>query len=126
MVSALRSFFSFLTIENEIKENPAVLLEVPKLQRKLPDVLRLEEINLMIAGIDRNTVEGQRNVAMIETMYSCGLRVSELISLKISNLYLDVGFIRIIGKGNKERLVPIGDEAIKLITIYKDAVRSQQ
>jgi integrase/recombinase XerD len=126
MVSALRSFFSFLTIENEIKENPAVLLEVPKLQRKLPDVLSLEEINLMIAGIDRSTAEGQRNVAMIETMYSCGLRVSELISLKISNLYLDVGFIRIIGKGNKERLVPIGDEAIKLITIYKDAVRSQQ
>lgn len=126
MISSIRSFFSFLHLEQAIKENPAVLLEIPKIQRNLPDVLSVEEINLLLAGIDRSKMEGQRNVAMIETMYSCGLRVSELIELKISNLYLDVGFIRIIGKGNKERLVPIGDEAVKLISVYKETVRAQQ
>jgi Site-specific recombinase XerD len=86
-------------------------------------VLSIEEVNLMLDSIDRSTPDGQRNLAMLETMYSSGLRVSELIQLKLSNLYLDVGYVRVIGKGNKERLVPIGDDAIKYINIYKDTVR---
>ncbi|MBL7706903.1 MAG: site-specific tyrosine recombinase XerD [Taibaiella sp.] len=123
IVSSLKSFFNFLLLEKEISQSPALFLEIPKLQRKLPDVLSIEEVNLMLGSIDRSTPDGQRNLAMLETMYSSGLRVSELIQLKLSNLYLDVGYIRVIGKGNKERLVPIGDDAIKYITIYKDTVR---
>ncbi|OJV53477.1 MAG: site-specific tyrosine recombinase XerD [Bacteroidetes bacterium 43-16] len=123
MISSLKSFFNFLILEQEIKQSPALFLELPKLQRKLPDVLSIEEVNLMLAAIDRSTPDGQRNLAMLETMYSSGLRVSELIQLKISNLYSEVGYIRVIGKGNKERLVPIGDDAVKYINIYKDTVR---
>lgn len=123
IVSSLKSFFNFLLLEKEINQSPALFLEIPKLQRKLPDVLSIEEVNLMLESIDRSTPDGQRNLAMLETMYSSGLRVSELIQLKLSNLYLDVGYIRVIGKGNKERLVPIGDDAIKYINIYKDTVR---
>ncbi len=126
MVSALKSFFGFLQTEQEIKDNPTLFLEVPKLQRKLPDVLSVEEVAMLINAADRSTPDGQRNVAMLETMYSSGLRVSELIQLKISNLYTDVGYIRVIGKGNKERLVPIGDDAASLINIYKDKVRVHQ
>lgn len=123
IISSLKSFFNFLILEQEIKQSPALFLELPKLQRKLPDVLSIEEVNLMLAAIDRSTPDGQRNLAMLETMYSSGLRVSELIQLKISNLYSEVGYIRVIGKGNKERLVPIGDDAVKYINIYKDTVR---
>ncbi|RYD98191.1 MAG: site-specific tyrosine recombinase XerD [Sphingobacteriales bacterium] len=123
IVSSLKSFFNFLLLEKEIAQSPALFLEIPRLQRKLPDVLSIEEVNLMLDSIDRSTPDGQRNLAMLETMYSSGLRVSELIQLKLSNLYLDVGYIRVIGKGNKERLVPIGDDAIKYINIYKDTVR---
>ena len=123
MISSLKSFFNFLILEQEIKQSPALFLELPKLQRKLPDVLSIEEVNLMLAAIDRSTPDGQRNLAMLETMYSSGLRVSELIQLKISNLYSEVGYIRVIGKGNKERLVPRGDDAVKYINIYKDTVR---
>lgn len=123
IVSSLKSFFNFLLLEKEIKQSPALFLEVPKLQRKLPDVLSIEEVNLMLDSIDRSTPDGQRNLAMLETMYSSGLRVSELIQLKISNLYMEVGYIKVIGKGNKERLVPIGDDAVKYITIYKETVR---
>lgn len=123
MVSSLKSFFNFLILEKEISLNPTELLELPKLERKLPDVLSVDEVESLLKAIDRSTPDGQRNAAMLETMYSSGLRVSELITLQISNLYLDVGYLRIIGKGNKERLVPIGDVAAKLITIYKDTIR---
>lgn len=125
MVSSLKSFFGFLIIEGESADNPTQFLEVPKLSRKLPDVLSFEEVLMLINAIDRSTPDGQRNVAMLETMYSSGLRVSELIQLKISNLFIDVGYIRIVGKGNKERLIPIGDDAAKYIQIYRDTVRSQ-
>ena len=104
--------------------DPTDLLEAPKLKRKLPDFLSLAEIDQLFAAIDHSTPEGQRNRAMLETLYSCGLRVSELINLQLSKLYLDAGFVRVIGKGNKERLVPIGGEAVKQIKLYKDHIRS--
>ncbi|RQO32291.1 site-specific tyrosine recombinase XerD [Taibaiella sp. KBW10] len=125
IVSGLKSFFNYLVLEQVISQNPTTFLETPKIQRKLPDVLSLEEINLLFSHIDHSTFDGQRNRAILETMYSCGLRVSELIAVKISDLYLDVGFIRVIGKGNKERLIPIGDEAAKYILIYKETIRQQ-
>ena len=106
--------------------DPTTLLEAPKLKRALPDVLAFDEIERMIAAIDLSRPDGGRNKAIMETMYSCGLRVSEAVSLKISCLYLDVGFIRVIGKGDKERLVPIGQEAIKQINIYKHSIRVHQ
>jgi len=99
------------------------LLEAPKLKRHLPDTLSVEEIETILSQIDLSKPEGGRNKAILETMYSCGLRVSEVVNLKISQLYLDVGFIRVIGKGNKERLVPIGSSAVKYITIYKNSIR---
>jgi integrase/recombinase XerD len=102
------------------------LLEAPKLQRKLPDTLSYEEIEAIISAIDLSKPEGERNKAILETMYSCGLRVSEIVSLQISCLYLDSGFIRVIGKGNKERLVPIGEKAIRQLEIYLKLVRSHQ
>jgi len=125
IVSGLKSFFYYLLMEQVITADPTTFLETPKIQRKLPDVLSLEEINLLLEHIDHSTFDGQRNRAILETMYSCGLRVSELVSLKISDLYLDAGFIRVIGKGNKERLVPIGDEAVKYIKIYQEHIRKQ-
>ena len=123
IISGIKSFFSYLLLEDIIHTNPTELLEAPKSSRKLPDTLSVEEINLLISVIDVSTPEGARNKAIIETMYSCGLRVSELITLKISNIYTDVGFIRVIGKGNKERLIPIGSSAIKYINIYKENIR---
>ena len=126
ILSGIKSFFRYLLLENVIKTDPTELLEAPKLKRSLPHVLSLEEIDLLFSNIDHSKPDGQRNRAMLETMYSCGLRVSELISLQISNLYLDVGFIKVLGKGNKERLVPIGGSAIKYIKLYKDHVRSMQ
>jgi integrase/recombinase XerD len=125
VLSGIKSFFKYLLLEEVIKKDPTELLEAPKLKRTLPSVLSVEEIDLLFNTIDHSTPEGQRNRAMLETMYSCGLRVSELVNLIISNLYLDVGFVRVIGKGNKERLVPIGGEAVKQIKLYKDHVRSQ-
>ncbi|HRP88407.1 MAG TPA: site-specific tyrosine recombinase XerD [Edaphocola sp.] len=119
-ISSLKSFFSFLIQEQEISIDPTLFLETPKLQRKLPDVLSFEEIENILNCIDLSKADGHRNLAMLETLYSCGLRVSELIKLKISNLFLDVGYIRVLGKGNKERLIPIGDEATKYIKIYKE------
>jgi len=106
--------------------NPTTLLPSPKTRRKLPDVLSFEEIELLIGHIDLSKPEGGRNKAILETMYSSGLRVTEAIHLKISCLYLDVGFIRVIGKGDKERLIPIGSDAIKFIKIYKDTIRIHQ
>jgi integrase/recombinase XerD len=123
IISGLRSFYKYCLQEEIVTEDPTALLEAPKLKRALPDVLSFEEIENIIAQIDLSTQEGNRNKAMLETLYSCGLRVSELVALQLSNLYLDVGFIRVIGKGNKERLVPIGRDAIKYIKLYKDNVR---
>lgn len=126
IISGIRSFYKYLRIEQLVSTDPSTLLEAPKTSRKLPDTLSFEEIETLIGATDLSSPEGTRNKAILETMYSCGLRVSELIGLKISCLYLDIGFIRVIGKGDKERLVPIGTDAIKCIKIYKDTIRSQQ
>jgi integrase/recombinase XerD len=123
IISGIKSFFKYCLIENILTKDPSVLLESPKLKRSLPDVLSFEEIERIISKIDLSTPDGTRNKAIIETMYSCGLRVSETVNLKISCLYLDIGFIRVIGKGDKERLVPIGSDAVKHIKIYKDNIR---
>ena len=123
IISGIRAFYKYCLLEDIPKVDPTTLLEAPKLKRQLPDVLSFEEIENIIAQIDLSTAEGGRNKAILETMYSCGLRVSELVNLKLSQLYLDVGFIRVIGKGNKERLVPIGSSAIKYIGIYRNNIR---
>ncbi len=123
IVSGVKHFFKFLILENYIQLNPAELIETPRIKRKLPVYLSVEEIDLMLSLIDRGTDEGERNIAMLETMYSCGLRVSELISLKISDTFFTDGFLKIIGKGDKQRLVPIGNNAIKLINNYIDHTR---
>jgi len=123
IISGIKSFFKYCLIENIVIKDPAFLLEAPRLKRALPDVLSFEEIESIISKIDLSTPDGTRNNAILETMYSCGLRVSETVNLKISCLFLDIGFIRVIGKGDKERLVPIGSDAIKHIKIYKDNVR---
>ena len=123
LLSALKIFFSFLQIEHDWPDNPTELIEGPKLTRKLPDVLSIEEIDQLIEAIDLSTSEGMRNKAMLEILYGCGLRVSELVNLKISNLHLGVEFIKVEGKGNKERLIPIGSQAIKYLKIYLEEVR---
>lgn len=123
IVSGLRSFYRYAYIEQIAPENPTELLQLPKLTRKLPEVLSLPEIEAMLACIDHSTPDGQRNRAMLELLYSCGLRVTELITLCISHLYLPLEYLRVIGKGNKERLVPIGAEAIKYLKIYLEQVR---
>jgi integrase/recombinase XerD len=124
MISGLRSFFKFCLIEEIVTIDPAALLEAPKSKRKLPDTLSFEEIEKIIATIDLSKPEGQRNKAILETLYSCGLRVSELVNLKISQLHIDVGYIRVVGKGDKERLIPIGSDAIKYIGIYRENIRT--
>ncbi len=123
IVSGVKSFFKYLLFEGIIKIDPTQLIESPQMGRKLPDTLDLHEIEKLLSAIDHSKPEGPRNRAILETLYSCGLRVSELISLRLSNLYIDAGYIRVIGKGDKERLVPIGREAIKYITIYKEESR---
>ena len=125
MISGLRNFFDYLVFEEYRKENPTDLLEAPKIGRKLSDTLSEPEINEIIAQIDLSKPEGERNRAMIETLYSCGLRVTEMIQLQISDLFFDEGFIRVIGKGNKQRFVPINSFMIKLIDTYKDLIRSK-
>ncbi len=124
IISGLRSFYKYCLLEQVSNTDPTVLLEAPKLRRLLPDILSFEEIEAIIAAIDLSKPEGGRNKAILETMYSCGIRVSELVNLKISCLYLDVGFIKVIGKGDKERLVPIGSDAIKHINIYRNTIRT--
>lgn len=126
LISGIRAFYKYCLLEDITTKDPTTLLEAPKLMRHLPDVLSFEEIEIIIAQIDQSTPEGGRNKAILETLYSCGLRVSEVVNLKLSQLYLDVGFIRVIGKGNKERLVPIGSSAIKYILLYKDNIRVHQ
>lgn len=123
IISGIRSFFQYCSMEQIVTNDPTVLLEAPKLKRALPDVLTFEEIETIIQQLDLSKPEGGRNKAILETMYSCGLRVSEVINLRISQLYLDQGFIRVLGKGDKERLVPIGDSATKYIQIYHDDIR---
>jgi integrase/recombinase XerD len=126
IISGIKSFFKYCLLEQICTVNPTTLLPSPKTRRKLPDVLSFEEIELLISHINLSKPEGGRNKAILETMYSSGLRVTEAINLKISCLYLDVGFIRVIGKGDKERLIPIGSDAIKFIKIYKDTIRIHQ
>lgn len=124
-ISALRTFYKYCLLEDISTTDPTALLEAPKLRRMLPDTLSLPEIENLMARIDHSTAEGTRNKAILETMYSCGMRVSEIVNLKLSQLFLDVGFVRIIGKGNKERLVPIGSVAIKYILLYVNEVRKK-
>jgi len=123
IISGLKSFFSYLIFEDYRKDNPMELIEAPKTGRKLPDTLVVEEIDSIISAIDLSSNEGERNKVMLETLYSCGLRVSELVSLKISDLFFDEGFIKITGKGNKERFVPIAHSTQKYILFYKENVR---
>lgn len=123
IISGLKSFFNYLVFEDYRNENPLELIETPKTGRKLPDTLSVKEIDALIAAIDLSSNEGERNRAMLETLYGCGLRVSELVSLKISDLFFDEGFIKITGKGNKERFVPIGKLTQKYMQIYQKEVR---
>ena len=123
MLSGIKAFYKYLVFENVISQDPTTLIEGPKLGRKLPDVLSVEDIDVLLGAIDLSKPEGMRNRAMLETLYSSGLRVSELVGLRISHVYFDIGFLRVIGKGNKERLVPIGREALKYIRMYKEEVR---
>lgn len=123
IISGLRAFFKYAMLEQIVQQNPTELLESPKLKRALPEVLSFGEIEAIIGAIDQSTPESVRNKAMLETLYSCGLRVSELVNLQLSQLYMDVGFVRVFGKGSKERLVPIGRDAIKYIQLYRDNVR---
>ena len=123
VLSGIKSFYKYLQFEELIKVDPTYLIEAPKIGRKIPDVLEVHEIEQLFDAIDLNSAEGLRNRAMLETLYSSGLRVSELISLKLTNIFYDIGFLKILGKGNKERLVPIGADAIKYIRIYCDEIR---
>ncbi len=123
--SGVRAFYKYLIVEDLCTDDPTELLEGPKLAKKYPDVLSLDEINAMLALIDHSTDSGVRNRAMLETLYACGLRVSELITLRISMIYADIGFIKVIGKNNKERIVPIGSEALKHISLYLEGVRNR-
>jgi len=123
IISGIRSFFKYCLQEDLVKQDPTELLETPKLRRILPDFLSVGEINQIIQAIDLSKPEGERNRAILETMYSCGLRVSELVNLRLSSLYPDLGFVKVIGKGDKERLVPIGNTALKYIGIYRGQVR---
>lgn len=123
IISGLRSFFEYLIFENYRKNNPTALLETPKIGRKLPDTLSIQEIDALLNQIDLSHPQGERNRAMLETLYSCGLRVTELITLQISDLFFDEGFIRVIGKGDKQRFVPINVETQKFIIIYKNHIR---
>ena len=124
VISGLKSFFTYILFEDYRKDNPLELIEVPKTGRKLPDTLSTIEIDQLISAIDLSTPEGERNRAILETLYSCGLRVSELTNLKISDLFFEEGFVKVTGKGNKQRFVPIGKSTEKYILIYKEQIRS--
>ena len=123
VISGLKSFFGFLLLEQIIDTDPTAMIEAPRLSRKLPDVLNLPEINSLIAAVDASRPGGMRNKTIIEVLYGCGLRVSELVNLKISEVYDEEGFIKVVGKGNAERLVPIGNSALELLKIYLQEVR---
>ncbi len=125
IISGLKSFFTFLLVDGQIEKAPTDLLEIPKLGRKLPEVLAMEEIDAMLATLDLSTNEGYRNKVMLELLYSCGLRVSELVNLRLSDLFFEEGFIRVIGKGSKHRFIPIDPDTMELITMYKQSIRNQ-
>lgn len=125
ILSGIKAFYEFLNLENYTTNNPTHLISAPKIIRKLPETLHVHEIEAMLATVDMSTPEGSRNKAIVETMYSCGLRVSEAVTLKISDCMFEEGFVRVIGKGNKMRLVPIGNEAIKFINLYLDTSRKE-
>ncbi|MBP6185253.1 MAG: site-specific tyrosine recombinase XerD [Saprospiraceae bacterium] len=123
ILSGIKAFYKYLLLEQLTTQDPSALLEAPITHRKIPDVLQIDEIEMLLAAIDMSTPKGQRDRAMIETLYACGLRVSELVNLRLSNLYLDIGYIKVHGKNDKERLVPIGDEAIKQLGFYIKDIR---
>jgi len=123
IISGIKAFYKYLLVEDLIDDTPTELIEGPRLSRKIPDVLSYEEISLILLQIDMSTDHGQRNKAMLETLYACGLRVSELITLKLSNYHPEVGYVKVLGKNNKERIVPIGEEAMKQIAFYREGVR---
>ncbi len=124
MISGVKAFFKFLMVEDLIDKDPSELIGTPSVHRKIPLVLTYEEIEAMIRTIDHSAPQGMRNRAIIETLYACGLRVSELTQLKLGNLFPEIGFIKVIGKGNKERIVPIGEDAVKYIQLYIEQVRN--
>jgi|SRR5690554_5354110 len=126
IISGLKGFFNYLVFEDYRKSNPLELVQSPNLGRKLPDTLALEEIDSLIGAVDLGSKQGERNRAILETLYGCGLRVSELTNLKISDLFFDEGFIKVTGKGSKDRLVPIGATTIKYINIYRNEIRVHQ
>lgn len=125
IISGIRSFYKYCMIESITRKDPTALLEAPRLKRSLPDILSFEEIESIISKIDLSKAEGERNKAILETMYSCGLRVSETVNLRISGLYLEAGFVKVTGKGDKERLVPIGSAAVKQINTYRQHIRNK-
>lgn len=126
IISGLKAFFKYLLLEDVVKQDPTTLIEGPKIGLKLPEVLSIEEIDQLIKAIDLSSKEGERNRAILETLYSCGLRVSELVGLKVSSVLFEEGFILVKGKGNKERLVPIGKAAIRYIQFYQEHQRNHQ
>lgn len=126
LVSGLRAFYKFLLMEDLIEDDPTELLESPRMSRKLPAVLSAHEIGQMLAAVDLSEAQGARNRAIVETLYACGLRVSELVNLRMTHLFLEAGFLKVTGKGDKERLVPIGAEAAKYLRIYLEQVRAKQ
>lgn len=126
LLAGLRAFYKFLLVEDLLDEDPTELLEGPRLRRKMPEVLSIHEIQRMLDAIDLSEPQGVRNRAMVETLYACGLRASELVNLKITNLFLDAGFVKVWGKNDKERLVPIGGEAVRFLRMYLDHVRTLQ
>lgn len=126
IISGIKQFFNYLLLEDIIENDPSELLEMPSLGRKLPEVLSIEEIDALIAAVDLSTKEGHRNKAILETLYSCGLRVSELVNLEFQHIFFEEGFIRVIGKGNKQRLVPVSSSVKKEIEFYKEASRNHQ
>ncbi|MEQ1666795.1 MAG: site-specific tyrosine recombinase, partial [Bdellovibrionales bacterium] len=124
VLSGVKAFYKYLLMENVLQDDPTELIEGPSIGKKLPDFLTVEEINILLSAIDLSFPEGQRNKAMLETLYSCGLRVSELIGLQLSQSYFNDGFVKVTGKGNKERIIPMGDSAIKQIGLYTDGIRN--
>lgn len=124
VLSGVKAFYKYLLMENVMQDDPTELIEGPSIGKKLPDFLTVEEINLLLSNIDLSLQEGQRNKAMLETLYSCGLRVSELIGLQLSQSYFNDGFVKVTGKGNKERIIPMGNSAIKQINLYLEGIRT--
>ena len=123
IISGLKAFYKYLIMEDMIEDDPTSLLDSPKLERKIPEVLSYEEIEMIFAALDHSKPQGQRNRAILETLYACGLRVSELVNLRLSNYFPDVGYVKVIGKNDKERIVPIGESAIKHIKLYLEGTR---